>query len=187
MCKGAAGKLLAPPLPPRPSKTSTVALKPRIARFWLSYWKLCRFPSHLARDGAKGMCGGKRGRSGKQDPSILNLLSLGVGGRRPFQLLFHSPVGGKKNRPNHGARLETNPPPREFVKGWSVDKRPEGSNLAQTKQSVTHKDLQICRGSPASPPCSSENALCSGQHCHADRHTHARPKKKKKKKTPANV
>lgn len=29
---------------------------------------------------------------------------------------------------------------------------------------------------PASPPCSPENALCTGQHCHAARHTYACPK-----------
>lgn len=90
---------------------------------------------------------------------------------------FFSAAPWEKNRPNLGARLKINPPPREFANGWSADKRLEGSNLEETKQSVTHKALQICRGSPASPPCSSENALCSGQHCHADRHTHACPKK----------
>lgn len=66
--------------------------------------------------------------------------------------------------------------PRKFASGWGVDKRLGRSNLEQTKQSHTHKALKICRGSPASPPCSPENALCTGQHCHADRHTHARPK-----------
>lgn len=49
------------------------------------------FPGPQARGGAKGIGGG-----GKQDPSILNLLSLGVGGRRPVQLLFRSPVGNKQ-------------------------------------------------------------------------------------------
>lgn len=51
-------------------QTPAVELKPRIARFWLSNWKLHRFPGPLARGGA-----GRGG--GEQDQSILNLLSLG--------------------------------------------------------------------------------------------------------------
>lgn len=83
------------------------------------------------------------------------------------------PQPRRKNRPNLGARLET---PGKCANGWGVDKQLEGSNLAQTKQIHTHKALQIFRGSAASPPCSPKNALCTGQHCHADRHTYACPK-----------
>lgn len=54
--------------------------------------------------------------------------------------------------------------------GEGGDRQLEGSNLVQTKQSHKHKALQSCRGSPASPWCSPENALCSEQHCHARAH-----------------
>lgn len=51
------------------------------------------------------------------------------------------------------------------------DKRLEGSNLVQTKQSHKLKGLQSCRDSPSSPRCSPENALCSEQYCHARAYT----------------
>lgn len=96
---------------------------------------------------------------------------LGNGRAVTVPTYFPQPRG--KNRPNLGARLET---PDKCANGWGVDKQLEGSNLAQTKQIHTHKALQIFRDSAASPPCSPKNALCTGQHCHADRHTYACPK-----------
>lgn len=53
-----------------------------------------------------------------------------------------------------GLDLKQRPPPpclRKCANGWGVDKQLEDSNLAQTKQSHTHRALQICRGSPRLP------------------------------------
>lgn len=165
-------------------QTPTLVLKPYIARFWLSYWKLCCFPGPLARGGAKRMCEREGGGLFSRTRQSLICFPLGWEGGDRSNFFSAAPWEKKKKTTGQilGLDFEINGPPRESANGWSADKRLEGSNLAQTKQSVTHKALQICRGSPASPPCSSENALCSGQHCHADRHTHACPKK-----TPANV
>ena len=59
------------------------------------------------------------------------------------------------------------------------NKREGGSNLVQTKQSLKHKALQSCKGSPTSPRCSpGESTLqrvalpCALAHTHP--HTHTR-------------
>ena len=61
------------------------------------------------------------------------------------------------------------------------NKREGGSNLVQTKQSLKHKALQSCKGSPTSPRCSpGESTLqrvalpCALAHTHTHTHTHAR-------------
>lgn len=129
---------------------------------------------------------GKRDWGGgvKQDPSILNLLSLGVGGRRPFQLLFRSPVGGKK-RPNLEARLETNPPAILPMGGVSTS-----DWRARTWRRLNNPSrTRLCKSAGAPPPLP-HTALrmhfaLGSTAMQTDTHMHAR--KKKKKKTPANV
>lgn len=157
----------APSLPPRPSKPQPVELKPH-RQVWLSYWKLCRFSGLLSPRRGKGV-GGSRTRQSL----ICFPLGWEGGDRSNF---FSAAPWEKKDRPNLGARLETNPLANLSMGGVSTSDWRARTWCRLNNPSRT----RLCKSAGAPPPllrAALRMHFALGSTAMQSRHTHACPEK----------